>query len=482
MPVKIQNYDVIVIGAGPAGYVAAIRCAQLGLKTACVDNWFNKEGQSSLGGTCLNVGCIPSKALLESSELYEKALLHFKDHGIKAKDITLDLKTMLQRKEKVVKDLTSGIGALFDANEITLFSGVAQLLKDKQVEVTYKGKEKKETITAENIILAPGSIPKAHPDIPYTENLIVDSTGGLEFDSVPESIAIMGAGVIGLELGSVWRRLGSKVSLFKSSEALLPAADKQIAQQAYSLFKKQGLNFCFGSRVTGHEIKKNQVCLNYDNSEGSHQQSFDKVIVAIGREPNIGELFSEDVGLKLDNRSFIDVDDQCQTNIKNIYAIGDAVRGPMLAHKGSEEGIMVAELIKGHSARVNYETVPFVVYTEPELAWCGKTEQELKEKGHDYHVGSFPFASNGRARAVAQTDGMIKILADAKTDRILGVHMLGPHVSELIAQAVIAMEFGSSSEDLAMTMFAHPSLAEVMHEAALDVGMGAIHKARPKKK
>ena len=477
----MKKYDVIIIGAGPAGYVAAIRCAQLGLNTACVDNWFNQEGKSSLGGTCLNVGCIPSKALLESSELYEKALSQFDQHGIKAKSISLDLKKMIQRKEKVVNELTSGIGALFDANGISLLAGDAQLLEGKKVEVSYKDNGAKELFAAENIILAPGSIPKAYPDMPYTDNLIVDSTGALEFDSVPKSIAVMGAGVIGLELGSVWRRLGSKVSLFKSSENLLPAADKQIAQQASILFKKQGLNFRFGTRVTGYEIKNNQVYLSFADSEGKHKETFDKVIIAIGREPNVSSLFSDDVGLILDKKGFIQVDEQCQTNIKGIYAIGDAVRGPMLAHKGSEEGLMVAELINGQSARVNYETVPFVVYTEPELAWCGKTEEELKAKGHDYHVGSFPFASNGRARAVAQTDGMIKILADAKTDRILGVHMLGPHVSELIAQAVIAMEFGSSSEDLAMTMFAHPSLSESLHEAALDVETRAIHKARAKK-
>lgn len=477
----MKKYDVIIIGAGPAGYVAAIRCAQLGLDTACVDNWFNKEGKRSLGGTCLNVGCIPSKALLESSELYEKATSQFKSHGIKAKGITLDLQTMLQRKEQVVKELTSGIAALFEANDITLLSGNAELLADKQVEVTYQEGGKKEIIEAINIILAPGSIPKAYPDMPYSDNLIVDSEAALEFESVPESIAVMGAGVIGLELGSVWRRLGSKVSLFKSSKNLLPAADKQIAQQASGLFEKQGLRFRFGTRVTGHEIKNNQVSLSFEDGEASHKESFDKVIVAIGREPNINKLFSDNAGIKLDKRGFIEVNKQCQTNIKGIYAIGDAVRGPMLAHKGSEEGMMVAELINGQSARVNYETVPFVVYTEPELAWCGKTEQELQEKGQSYHVGSFPFASNGRARAVAQTDGMIKILADAKTDQILGVHMLGPHVSELIASAVIAMEFGSSSEDLAMTMFAHPSLAESLHEAALDVETGAIHKARARK-
>lgn len=476
----MQTYDVIVIGAGPAGYVAAIRCAQLGLKTACVDNWFNKEGKPSLGGTCLNVGCIPSKALLESSELYEKAIHQFDEHGIKVKGVTLELAKMIQRKEQVVKELTSGIGALFEANGITLLSGSGQLLADKQVEVTHKDSGDKETLKGQHIILAPGSLPRAIPDMPYTDNLIVDSTGALEFSSVPESIAIIGAGVIGLELGSVWRRLGSKVSLFEFSKTLLPVADKQLAQQATNLLKKQGLNFHFDTRITGHEIKNNQVCLSYEDEKGKHEDIFDKVIVAIGREPNVQNIFAADAGIKLDEKGFIEVNEQCETCITGIYAIGDAVRGPMLAHKGSEEGMMVAELLAGQYARVNYETVPFVVYTEPEIAWCGQTEQALKKSGIDYQAGIFPFSSNGRARATAQTDGMIKILADAKTDRILGVHMLGAHVSELIGQAVIAMEFGSSSEDLAMTMFAHPSLSEVIHEAALDVDARAIHKARAK--
>ncbi len=476
----MKTYDVIVIGAGPAGYVAAIRCAQLGLKTACIDDWFNHEGKPSLGGTCLNVGCIPSKALLESSELYEKANHQFENHGIKIKNISLDLQKMIKRKEQVVAELTSGIGALFQANGITLLSGHAKLLENKQVEIILKETGKKEIIKAGNIILAPGSVPKAYPEIPYTDNIIVDSSAALEFDSVPESIAVIGAGVIGLELGSVWRRLGSKVSLFESSNTLLPAADEQIAKQTSKLFLKQGLDFRFGTRITGYKIKDNRVCLSYEDEKGQHQDSFDKVIVAIGREPNTQNIFAADVGVKLDKKGFIEVNQQCETAISGIYAIGDAVRGPMLAHKGSEEGMMVAELLAGQYAKVNYETIPFVVYTEPEIAWCGKTEQELKAKGIDYHVGTFPFASNGRARAVAQTDGLIKILADAKTDRILGVHMLGAHVSELIGQAVIAMEFSSSSEDLAMTMFAHPSLAEAVHEAALDVDARAIHKARSK--
>lgn len=329
--------------------------------------------------------------------------------------------------------------------------------------------------------MAPGSISKSHPTIPYTENLIVDSTGALDFDSVPDSIAILGAGVIALELGSVWRRLGSKVSLFKSSKALLPAADEQITKQTSILFQKQGLEFHFGSNITAHKIKKKQICLNYEDKSGKHEGIFDKIIIAIGREPNTKNIMATDVGIKLDDKGFIEVDSQCETAVKGIYAIGDAVRGPMLAHKGSEEGMMVAELLAGQSARVNYETIPFVVYTEPEIAWCGQTEQDLKKSNIEYQVGVFPFASNGRARATGQTDGMIKILADAKTDRILGVHMLGAHVSELIAQAVIAMEFGSSSEDLAMTMFAHPSFSEAVHEAVLDVDDRAIHKARARK-
>ncbi len=477
----MQTYDVIVIGAGPAGYVAAIRCAQLGLKTACIDDWFDNDGKPSLGGTCLNVGCIPSKALLESSELYEKARHQFKNHGIKIKNLSLDLKKLIKRKEQVVRELTGGIAALFEANGIALLSGHGKLLKDKKVEVILKENGNKDIIKATNIILAPGSLAKAYPDIPYTDDLIVDSTAALDFDSVPDSIAVLGAGVIGLELGSVWRRLGSKVSLFKSSKTLLPAADEQIMKQTSTLFQKQGLDFRFATTITGYEIRNNQVCLFYVNEKGKHEECFDKIIVAIGREPNSQNIIAADAGIKLDEKGFIEVNKQCETGIAGIYAIGDVVRGPMLAHKGSEEGMMVAELLAGQSARVNYETVPFVVYTEPEIAWCGQTEQALKKSAIDYHVGVFPFASNGRARATAQTDGMIKILADAKTDRILGVHMLGAHVSELIGQAVIAMEFGSSSEDLAMTMFAHPSLSEAVHEAALDVDARAIHKARPRK-
>ena len=474
----MQKFDVIVIGAGPAGYVAAIRCAQLGLKTACIDDWLNKNGEASPGGTCLNVGCIPSKALLESSHLYDVANHDLTNHGIEVKDIELDLKKMIQRKAQVVTDLTSGIGALFEVNGVTLISAKGKLLKDKQVQVSTNknGKPDTEILTAKHIILAPGSIPRASPDMPFTKNLIVDSSEALEFEQVPKSIAILGAGVIGLELGSVWRRLGSKVSLFKSSLTLLAAADEQIGQLTSQILQKQGLIFKFGTSITGYEIKAKQVSLNYEDEKGQHTESFDKVIVAIGRVPNVSEVYAKESGLKLDDKGLIAVDEHCKTNLTDVYAIGDAVRGPMLAHKGSEEGMMVAELIHGKYARVNYETIPFVVYTEPEIAWCGKNEQTLKESKIEYSVGVFRFSSNGRARASGQTEGLLKILADKKTDRILGVHILGAHASELIAQAVIAMEFGSSSEDLAMTMFAHPSLSEVMHEAALDVDKRAIHK------
>lgn len=377
----MQKYDVIVIGAGPAGYVAAIRCAQLGLNVACIDEWLNKEGKPSLGGTCLNVGCIPSKALLESSELYEKACVQFEEHGINAKDIALDLQKMLNRKDQIVRDSTSGIGALFEVSGITLLSGHGKLLKEKQVEVTLSDGGDKQLITAKYIILATGSQPKEHPKIPFTKDYIVDSTEALEFDSVPKSIAVLGAGIVGLELGSVWRRLDSKVSLFKSSATLLPATDEQIANQAAVLFKKQGLNFCFSTTITGYEIKNKKVCISYEDEKGRHEEQFDKVIVAIGRQPNVKNAFEHNIGINVNEQGFIEVNEQCETNISSIYAIGDVVRGPMLAHKGSEEGMMVAELIAGKYARVNYETVPFVVYTEPEIAWCGQTEEVLKEAG-----------------------------------------------------------------------------------------------------
>ncbi len=477
----MKHYDVIVIGGGPAGYVAAIRCAQHGLKTACIDNQLNEKGTASLGGTCLNVGCIPSKALLESSELFERCQHGTATHGINVKNVELDLATLMQRKEQVVNDLTSGINALIKVNGIDLYTGSGKLLAENKVEVTLSKNNTKEAITATDIILAPGSVPRAIDTIPYTDDLIVDSTGALAFTEVPERLAIIGAGIIGLELGSVWRRLGAEVVLFEASADFLPVVDQTIAKQASKIFTQQGLTFYFASQIKSTAIKKNKVTINYTQADKEKSETFDKVFVAVGRSPNTKNVFDPDSGLICDEYGFIEADEQCRTNLAHVYAIGDAVRGPMLAHKGEEEGAMVADLIAGHFARVNYDTIPFVVYTDPEIAWCGKTEQQLKTETIDYKTGTFSFASNGRARAMGNTQGLIKTLADAKTDRILGVHMFGPHVSELIAQAVIAMEFNSSSEDLAMTMFAHPSLSEVLHESAMDVLDQAIHKGKAKK-
>ncbi len=483
----MKNYDVIVIGGGPAGYVAAIRCAQQGLKTACIDSEVNDKGEPSLGGTCLNVGCIPSKALLESSDLFERCQHDTAAHGIKVSKVTLDLATLMQRKQQVVNDLTSGINALFKVNGIDLYTGAGKLLTENKVEVTltYNATKtrngKKEEITATDIILAPGSVPRAIDSIPYTDDLIVDSTGALAFTEVPKRLAIIGAGIIGLELGSVWRRLGAEVTLFEASKDFLPAVDQTIAKQASKIFSQQGLKFYFTCQIKSTEIKNNKVTINYSQADKEKSETFDKVFVAVGRSPNTKNVFDPTSRLICDEHGFIKVDEQCRTNLAHVYAIGDAVRGPMLAHKGEEEGAMVADLIAGHFARVNYETIPFVVYTEPEIAWCGKTEQQLKIENVEYKTGSFSFASNGRARAMGQTQGLVKTLADAKTDRILGVHMFGPHASELISQAVIAMEFNSSSEDLAMTMFAHPSLSEVFHESAMDVLDRAIHKGKAKK-
>ena len=476
------EFDVIVVGAGPGGYVAAIRCAQLGLKTACVDEWINPEGQSSPGGTCLNVGCIPSKAMIESSELYEKAQHDYAAHGIQISDVQLDLKTLLARKDKVVKELTSGIAALLSANKITFFHGRGELHDNKKVNVTLiDGTEK--ALNAKSIIIATGSSPTELALAPFEGDLVVDSTGALAFDQVPQRLGVIGAGVIALELGSVWRRLGSKVTMFKSRDNFLPTADVQIGPEALKQFKSQGLDFCMGVKITNCEIKNKEITLSYEDKGEKKQAVFDKLVVAVGRNPNTKGVVADKLELKLTDRGFIDVDDFCQTSIEGVYAIGDVVRGPMLAHKASEEGVVVAEKIAGHHVLpIDLNLVPSVIYTAPEIAWVGKTEQELKEAGVDYKIGSFPFSGNGRARAINETDGFIKVLADKTTDRILGVHMIGPQSSELIMQAKIAMDFGSSSEDLAMTMFAHPTLSESFHEAALSVDGRAIHAMQAKRK
>ncbi len=471
-----DQYQVIVVGAGPAGYVAAIRCAQLGLKTACIDAWLGVDGKPVLGGTCLNVGCIPSKALLESSEQYEHARHGLAAHGISVGEVGLDLATMMQRKQRVVQELTQGIEQLFRANGVTHVPGKAKLLADRHVLVNQDDGET--TLSAEYIILAPGSSPVKLPGIELDGKCIVDSSGALSFDAVPSRVGIIGAGVIGLELGSVWRRLGAEqVVLLEAQESFLPIADEQVAKMALRSYTKQGLDIRLGSRVTACEVTGDQVCLRYQDSDGEHDMQVDRLVVAVGRRPNTNSVAADEAGLLLDEWGFIHVDEQCDTNLPGVWAIGDAVRGPMLAHKGSEEGMMVAELIAGNVAHVDYDAIPSVVYTSPEIAWVGQTEQALHAAGVVYNSGVFPFAASGRARAMNNTEGFIKVLADAKTDRILGVHMMGPQCSELIAEAVIAMQLGGSAEDIALTVFAHPTLSESFHEAALAVHGRAIHIA-----
>ncbi|KZY68875.1 MULTISPECIES: dihydrolipoyl dehydrogenase [unclassified Oleiphilus] len=476
-----NKYDVIVIGAGPGGYVAAIRAAQLGLKTACVEKWTSDNGKVVLGGTCLNVGCIPSKALLESSHKYEEAKHDFDIHGISADDVEIDVPKMMGRKETIVKNLTGGVGMLFKANGVTSIHGTAKVLAGKKVEVTDNG-GKVSSYEAENVIIATGSKPIEIPPAPITEGYIVDSTGALEFTEVPKRVGVIGAGVIGLELGSVWARLGSEVTVLEAQDTFLSAVDQQIAKEALKQFKKQGLDIRLKSMVQGTDVKRGLVNVQYKDAKGDQELKVDKLIVGVGRAPVTDGLLSPDSGINLDERGFIYVDDHCQTDVPGVYAIGDVVRGPMLAHKGSEEGVMVAERIAGQKTQVNYDIIPGVIYTHPELAWCGQNEEQLKADGVPYNVGIAPFAASGRAMATNATAGMVKILAHEETDRILGVHIIGPSASELIAQAVIAMEFGSSSEDLGLTMFAHPTLSESVHEAALAVSGHAIHVANRKKR
>lgn len=468
-----DRYEVIVIGSGPAGYVCAIRCAQLGLKTACISNWVNEHDKPALGGTCLNVGCIPSKALLESSELYARTKNGAADHGVKVKNVEFDVAVMMKRKEKIVSELTSGVESLFKANKVEWIQGKGTLLPEKKVRLEDDGKET--VLEAGNIVLAVGSKPVKLKAALTEEPHIVDSTGALSFTEVPKRLGIIGAGVIGLELGSVWSRLGSEVVLLEAQDAFLTMADKKVADTAKREYKKQGLDIRLGARVTSTKVSNKKVSVEYEDKDGSHKETFDRLIVAVGRRPNTQDLAEKEAQLTLDEWAFIHVNEQCATTLPGVWAIGDAVRGPMLAHKGSEEGIMVAELIAGNYGHVNYDTIPSVVYTHPEIAWVGKTEQCLKTEKVAYKAGSFPFAASGRAKALGSTSGFVKILADEKTDRLLGVHIIGPQASELIAQAVIAMEMGATSEDLAMTMFAHPALSEAVHEAALGVHSKAIH-------
>jgi dihydrolipoamide dehydrogenase len=478
------DYDVIVIGAGPAGYVAAIRAAQLGFNTACVEKWLDKDNKPVFGGTCLNVGCIPYKALLDSSHKFIEAKHDFKLHGIGAGAIKIDVPTMIARKEKVVKQMAGGIGGLFQANKVTPISGTGKLLKGKKVEVTdHAGKI--QTLSAEHVIIAAGSVPIEIPPTPLQDDIIVDSTGALEFQTVPKRLGVIGAGVIGLELGSVWSRLGAEVVVLEATQKFLPMVDQQIAKEAQKILTKQGLDIRLGAKVTGSKVKKGKasgVTVEYTDKDGNQAIDFDKLIVCVGRKPYTEGLLAADCGIDKDERGFIKVDDYCATSVPGVYAVGDVVRGPMLAHKGSEEGVMVAERIAGHKAAMNYGLIPSVIYTHPEIASVGKTEEQLKEAGVDYKVGTFPFLAVGRAVAANDADGMVKMLADTKTDRVLGCHIIGPSAADLVQTVTVAMEFSTSAEDIGMTVFSHPALSEAVHEAALAVNGHAIHMPNRKKR
>jgi dihydrolipoamide dehydrogenase len=475
------QWDVVVIGAGPGGYVAAIRCAQLGLKTVCVDEWLNHKGEASLGGTCLNVGCIPSKALLESSWLYQQAKSEFNQHGISATSLEIDVSTMQQRKNQVVADLTQGIDILFKANKVTLIHGRAIITSADTVEISSRRNRKKtDVLKTKHIIIATGSSPVRLPQAMLKDTYILDSAAALELETVPERLGIIGAGAIGLELASVWSRLGSQVVLLEAMHDFLPMVDSKLAKLAKrSLSKKSSgkpsLDIRLNARLISTKVKNKKVQVVYEDASGEQTISFDKLVIAVGRKPNSDRVFGEELGIERDTRCYILVDEHCQTSVPNIYAIGDVVRGPMLAHKASEEGLMVAENIAGNVAQVNYETIPSVIYTHPELAWVGKTEEECKSDGLKIKLGSFPLLASGRARAMAETEGLVKIISDAETDRVIGVHIFSVQASELVAQAVLMMEMQATAEDIALTMFAHPTLSETLHEAALSVHGRAIH-------
>lgn len=476
-----DKFDVVVIGAGPGGYVAAIRAAQLGLKTACIEKYQGKDGKLALGGTCLNVGCIPSKALLDSSWKFHEAKDSFGVHGISTGEVKMDVAAMIGRKDQIVKNLTGGVAGLLKANGVTVYEGHGKLLAGKQVEVT-KNDGSTEVLAAENVILASGSRPVEIPPAPVDQKVIVDSTGALEFQAVPKRLGVIGAGVIGLELGSVWSRLGAEVTVIEALDKFLPAADEQLSKEALKIYTKQGLKVLLGARVIASEVKGEEVTVKFTDAKGDQELTFDRLIVAVGRRPVTTDLLAADSGVTLDERGYVYVDDNCATSVPGVYAIGDVVRGLMLAHKASEEGVVVAELIAGHKAQMNYDLIPSVIYTHPEAAWVGKNEQQLKTEGVEINTGVFPFAASGRAMAANDTAGFVKIIACAKTDRVLGVHVIGPSAAELVQQGAIAMEFGTSAEDLGMMVFAHPTMSEAMKEAALAVNGGAIHIANRKKR
>ena len=466
-----KQFDVVVIGGGPGGYVAAIRAAQLGFNTACIDEWKNDKGGPAPGGTCTNVGCIPSKALLQSSEYFEHAGHSFADHGIGLSNLSIDVARMLGRKDAVVKQNNEGILYLFKKNKVTFFHGRGAFLKSSEsgyeIQVTGAATE---VISGRHIIVATGSNPRALPGAPFDEDKILSNDGALRIGAVPKRLGVIGSGVIGLEMGSVWRRLGSDVTVLEGLPTFLGAVDQQIAKEAHKAFTKQGLKIELGVKIDKVASGKSSVTVTYANAKGEATKlEVDKLIVSIGRVPNTNGLNPDAVGLKLDERGAIAVDDHCRSNLPNVWAVGDVVRGPMLAHKAEEEGVAVAERIAGQHPHVNFNTVPWVIYTSPEIAWVGQTEQQLKAEGREFKAGTFPFLANGRARAMGDTTGMVKMLADAKTDEILGVHIVGPFASELIAEAVVAMEFRASAEDIARICHAHPSLSESTKEAALAV-------------
>jgi len=469
-----KSYDVVVIGAGPAGYIAAIRASQQGLNVACIDEWKNKDGKNAFGGTCLNAGCIPSKALLESSELFHRAQHEFKKHGISTGDLGIDIAAMQKRRAGIVRQLTGGIAGLFKANKVDGLVGHGKLLAGRKVEFT-PAEGDVEILEAKNVILGSGSTPIELSVAPYDGDKIIDSWSALELDAVPATLGVIGAGVVGLELGSVWARLGAKVTIIEAMDDFLFMADRDVAAVAAKEFKKQGLDIKLGAKMTAAATTESGVKVDYEDGNGAQSIEVDKLIVAVGRRPFTDGLLADDSGIQLDERGFIVVDDECKTAVKGVYAVGDCVRGPMLAHKGSEEGVMAADLIAGEISEVNYDVIPSVLYTAPEIAWVGKTEEEIKASGRAYKTGSFPFAANGRAKALEQTSGMVKVIAAKDDDEILGVHIVGPMAGELIAEAVLAMEFSASTEDLQRTIHAHPSLAEAIHEAALAADNRALN-------
>jgi len=463
-----KNFDVIVIGGGPGGYIGAIRAAQLGFSTACIDEWKNAMGGPAPGGTCTNVGCIPSKALLQSSEHYEQAHHHFADHGIGLKDLSIDVQKMLARKDTVVKQNNDGILYLFKKNKVAFFHGRGSFVR--AVDGGYEIAVGDDVLKGKQVIVATGSSARALPQAPFDEAMVLSNDGALRIGAVPKKLALIGSGVIGLEMGSVWRRLGAEVTVLEALPTFLGAVDEQIAKEAHKAFIKQGLKIELGVQVGDVKVGKKGVSVAYTDAKGAaHKLDADRLIVSIGRVPNTTGLNAEAVGLKLDERGAVVVDDECRTNLPGVWAVGDVVRGPMLAHKAEEEGVAVAERIAGQHGHVNFNTIPWVIYTSPEIAWVGQTEQQLKASGRAYKAGTFPFMANGRARALGDTTGMVKFLADAASDEILGVHIVGPMASELIAEAVVAMEFRASSEDIARICHAHPSLSEATKEAALAV-------------